>query len=359
MDIAGWSQRAELKLYRILDANLDRAREGIRIIEEWCRFGTDSEELVEECKRLRQEIAEWHMPVFRAARNTPGDVGTDSTHPKEAERYSVQQVLLVNFCRIQEAMRVLEEYGKLYKPQMGEAFKQMRYRVYTLDSMLLSGLRREKLRRSLLYLVTSPHDNLLALVESVLQSGLTLVQYRDKTAADGEFLAMAHALCQLCHRYDALLIVNDRVDIALAVGADGVHLGQQDMPVAIARELLGPDRLVGCSTTNPEELKLALEQGADYVGVGPVYETPTKAGKPASGLQYVKYAAENTPIPWFAIGGVDMQNLNEVLSAGAQRVAVVRAITQAEQPALVTQYFVSQLNRVQTIRNYQARLSHA
>lgn len=150
--------------------------------------------------------------------------------------------------------------------------------------------------------------------------------------------------------------MNDRVDLALAVDADGIHLGQQDMPIAIARQILGPQRLIGRSTTNPEEMQRAIAEGADYIGVGPVYETPTKVGKAAAGLEYVRYAAANSPIPWFAIGGIEVDNLNDVLGAGAERVAVVRAIMQSDQPMLMAQYFISQLGRVQTLRTIDARL---
>jgi len=332
-------------LYRILDANLDRVREGLRILEEWCRFGLDHRELTEECKALRQETAMWHHNALRSARNTATDPGTSLTHPQEEQRANVQQVLQANFCRVEEAMRVLEEYGKLYDRAMGLSFKQMRYRVYQLESQILAHERYQKLLRSRLYLVTSPSDTLEATLEAALQGGLTLVQYRAKTEGDQERLAQGQRLRELCHRYGALFVVNDRVDVALAVNADGVHLGQQDIPIALARQILGPDRLVGRSTTNPEELQQALAEGADYVGVGPVYETPTKPGKAAAGLDYVRHAQAHCPIPWFAIGSVNANNLRDVLEAGAQRVAVVRAIMDADQPTLVTQYFLSQLQR--------------
>jgi thiamine-phosphate pyrophosphorylase len=185
-------------------------------------------------------------------------------------------------------------------------------------------------------------------VEAALQAGLTLVQYRDKDTADLDRLEIARQLRQLCQQYGALLLINDRVDLALAVDADGVHLGQQDMPIAIARQLLGSQKIIGRSTTNPEEMQRAIQEGADYIGVGPVYETPTKAGKASVGLEYIRYVANNVSIPWFAIGGIDVNNVNEVLNAGAERVAVVRALMQAEQPNLVTQYFLAQLARVQT-----------
>ncbi|HBB32708.1 MAG TPA: thiamine phosphate synthase [Cyanobacteria bacterium UBA8803] len=354
----GWQEAA---VCRILDANLDRAREGLRIIEEWCRFGLNNVQMANECKQMRQELASWHSSEIRAARDTPGDLGTELTHPQEEQRASIEQVLQANICRVEEALRVLEEYGKLYSSNMGTALKQMRYRVYTLESNLLSYRRHRLLDQAYLYLVTSSSEQLFFTVEAALQGGLTLVQYREKNADDTVRLSHAQKLRQICHHYGALFIMNDRVDLALAVDADGVHLGQQDVPIALARQLLGPQRLIGRSTTNSDEMQRAIAEGADYIGVGPVYETPTKEGKPAAGLDYVKYAAKNSPIPWFAIGGIDPTNLNDVLAAGAQRVAIVRAIMQAEQPTLLTQYFLSQLAKEQTLRRIQSRLpqSHA
>jgi thiamine-phosphate pyrophosphorylase len=330
-------------LQRILDANLDRAREGLRILEEWCRFGLEQTALTDECKHLRQELARWHRPELRAARDTPGDPGTALTHANEAQRSSIQHVLQANFCRVEEALRVLEEYGKVYHPDLGAACKQLRYRVYTLESQLLSYQRQQQLAQAQLYLVTSPTENLLETVEAALRGGLTLVQYRDKTADDRTKLHLARQLCHLCHRYGALFIVNDRVDLALAVDADGVHLGQDDLPLPLARKLLGSQRLIGQSTHQPDDLHRAISEGADYIGVGPVYETPTKAGRPAAGLDYVRYAADHATIPWFAIGGIDATNLPEVLAAHAPGIAVVRAIMQAEHPTLVTQYLQAQL----------------
>ena len=329
-------------IYRILDANLDRAREGLRIIEEWCRFGINNQQLAQECKQLRQELAKWHSLELRQARDTPADVGTELSHPQEEQRDSINNLLQANICRTQEALRVLEEYGKLYQPEMSLACKQIRYRVYTLESNLINNDIAAKLQNAALYLITSPSENLLSVVDQALQGGVTLVQYRDKEIEDDNIcLAQAQQLCQLCHKYNALFIVNDRVDLAVAVDADGVHLGQQDIPIALARHILGSQKIVGRSTTNPEEMQKALAEGADYIGVGPVFKTPTKPTKAAAGFEYVRYAAANSPIPWFAIGGIDLKNFPNVLEAGAERVAVVRAIMQAEQPALVTRQFLT------------------
>jgi thiamine-phosphate pyrophosphorylase len=327
-------------VYRILDANLDRAREGLRIIEEWCRFGLNSSSLAEECKKMRQELAALHTWEIRQARDTPADVGTELSHPGEETRKSIESLLQANLARVQEALRVLEEYGKLYSDNMGSLCKNLRYRVYTLESHLVVSDRHKLLYKSRLYLVTSASENLLGIVDDALRGGLTLVQYRDKSTDDNIRLAEAQQLRQLCHNYGALFIVNDRIDLALAVDADGVHLGQQDFPMALAREMLGCYKIIGRSTTNPDEMQTAILEGADYIGVGPVYKTPTKPGKTPAGLEYIEYAAAHCPIPWFAIGGIDVTNVNSVIAAGGQRVAVVRAIMESEQPNATVRQFL-------------------
>ena len=335
-------------LFRILDANLDRAREGIRTIEEWCRFGLNDEASTARLKDLRQQIARWHTPEIRLARDTPGDLGTALTHPQEASRSSLVEILQANFARVQEALRALEEYSKLHSLEMAAACKQMRYQLYTLDSQIVGPLLSakstalQKLMQARTYLVTSPVSDLLGVVESALKGGIAIVQYREKTADDEERLRIALKMRSLCHQYNALFIVNDRVDIAAAANADGVHLGQHDLPMAAARQILGPHKIVGRSTTNPDELKRALDEQADYIGVGPVHETPTKPGKSASGNEYVRYAAQHATMPWFTIGGLNAENIGPTLAAGATRVAVVRALMQADNPESVARSLVQQ-----------------
>ena len=135
-------------IYRILDANLDRAREGLRIIEEWCRLGLNHQPLAEECKQIRQELAQWHSWELRQARDTPGDVGRNLSHPQEEVRESIEHLLQANLCRAQEALRVLEEYSKLYEPNMATACKKLRYRVYTIESSLLNNYRHQQLQNA-------------------------------------------------------------------------------------------------------------------------------------------------------------------------------------------------------------------
>jgi len=332
-------------IYRILDANLDRAREGIRIIEEWCRFALDHSALAQQCKEMRQTLASWHTEDIRNARNTPEDCGTLLTHPREETRDNPQQVLHINLSRIQEALRVLEEYGKLYHPEMGSACKQLRYQIYTLESNLFSTSPKAKLETAQLYLVTSPAKDLFSIVEASLRGGLSLVQYRNKEADDSIQIQEGKALCQLCHQYSALFLMNDRADLALAVNADGVHLGQQDLPISVARKILGGNKIIGRSTTNPHEMASAIEEGADYVGVGPVYKTPTKPGKAPAGLDYVRYAAKHCPVRWFAIGGINADNIKDVIEAKADGVAVVRAIMSATDPQRATEHLLTKFSQ--------------
>ncbi|MFS8794112.1 thiamine phosphate synthase [Synechococcus sp. R8-2] len=337
---------------RILDANLDRAREGLRVLEEWFRFGLEEGELSAECKAMRQALARWHSDPLRLARDTPADPGTQISHPQEEQRRDLRHLLQANCSRVQEALRVLEEYGKLAEshhwvaPGLAKLAKDMRYRLYVLESELLGGSLRQRLLAAHLYLVTSPVPHWLEVVEKSLRGGVTLVQYRRKNLPDGEMLRDLKQLRQLCDRYQALMIVNDRVDLALLSQADGVHLGQTDLPVAEARQLLGSQRLIGLSTTNAEELAQALNSDVDYIGVGPVYPTPTKAEKPPAGLEYVRLAAEKAHLPWFAIGGIDPHNLPEVRRAGATRVAVVRALMEAADPTQTARTMLAELQGI-------------
>jgi thiamine-phosphate pyrophosphorylase len=337
---------------RILDANLDRAREGLRVLEEWFRFGLEEGELSAECKAMRQALARWHSDPLRLARDTSADPGTQISHPQEEQRRDLRHLLQANCSRVQEALRVLEEYGKLAEshhwvaPGLAKLAKDMRYRLYVLESELLGGSLRQRLLAAHLYLVTSPVPHWLEVVEKSLRGGVTLVQYRRKNLPDGEMLRDLKQLRQLCDRYQALMIVNDRVDLALVSQADGVHLGQTDLPVAQARHLLGSQRLIGLSTTNAEELAQALNSDVDYIGVGPVYPTPTKAEKPPAGLEYVRLAAEKAHLPWFAIGGIDPHNLPEVRRAGATRVAVVRALMEAADPTQTARAMLAELQGI-------------
>lgn len=196
--------------------------------------------------------------------------------------------------------------------------------------------RRERLRRARLYFVTDVQPGLEELLAAALEGGVDMLQLRDKSASDSELLEAAAVFRRACDAHDALFWLNDRPDLVAACGADGVHLGQDDMPLAAAREIAGDDVLLGLSTHSPAQLDAALAAGeADELSVGPVWETPTKEGRVATGLDYVRHAASVAgDVPWFAIGGIDLDNVLEVTSAGASRIVVVRAIRDAPEPLL-------------------------
>lgn len=195
-----------------------------------------------------------------------------------------------------------------------------------------------RLAHARLYLVTDTAPggrDLDVVLRAALRGGVDIVQLRDKHAGDDALLAAAAVARAACDDAGALLIVNDRPDLALAARADGVHVGQDDLPVGAARELLGPDAIVGLSTHTPDQVDDAHgahDEQPDYLGVGPVHATPTKPGRPAVGLELVSYAARTAAHPWFAIGGIDAGNVASVLDAGARSIAVVRAVTEAQDP---------------------------
>jgi thiamine-phosphate pyrophosphorylase len=198
-----------------------------------------------------------------------------------------------------------------------------------------SADRHARLADARLYLVCSAYPDgseLPDLLRGAIAGGVDVVQLREKHMGDDELVAVAKAARALCERLGALLIVNDRPAVAMRADADGVHVGQDDMPVAEVRELVGPDMLIGLSTHAPAEIDAVNDSAVDYIGVGPIHETPTKPGRPAVGLDLIRYAAAHASVPFFAIGGIDAGNLDQVLDAGAARVCVLRAIGDAADP---------------------------
>jgi len=181
-------------------------------------------------------------------------------------------------------------------------------------------------------------------LDAALAGGADLFQLRDKDASDDELLAAAETARERCRAAGALFLINDRPDLAVACDADGVHVGQDDTPVARARDIVGPDAIVGLSTHSMQQAQAGCRSGADYIAVGPVHTTPTKEGRPAIGVEPIKYAAAHVSIPWFAIGGIDTKTVGEVVQAGARRIVVVRALTDAEDPEAVARTLRSSLN---------------
>jgi thiamine-phosphate pyrophosphorylase len=208
--------------------------------------------------------------------------------------------------------------------------------------------RRTRLEHVRLYLVCDERSD--SFLEQTLRGGVDIVQLRIKRGSDRQIVTAARRYAGLCAAHGALLILNDRPDLVTPAGADGVHVGQDDMPVSEARRLVGDQRLIGLSTHSRQQIEAAAGIGVDYIGVGPVHVTPTKPGRPAVGLELVRYAAQHSALPFFAIGGIDGDNAAAVRAAGARRVAVVRALTNAGDPEQAARSLRAALDRKDEVR---------
>lgn len=340
-------------LKRILDANLNRATEAARILEEIARFLLDDKDLSEKLKNIRHKInavQDESYGNYLEARDTQNDVGVDIKNSDK--RIDIENIFKANIKRLQQALRTLAEYSVDNK-ENAALFEKLRYTSYTLEKIMWGKLAANKspLGDKYLYLVTNSdnfatEDEFLDAVASALRGGVDILQLREKTMPAKKILELGKKVKQLCSEYGATFIVNDRIDIAAILDADGVHLGQDDLDVQSAREILGEEKIVGVSTHAPEQALKAVADGSDYIGVGPVFATPTKQGRIPVGLDYVKWTSENIDIPAFAIGGIDEENIKEVLSAGAKRVAVVRAIINAKSPQKAAEKFYKSFNKI-------------
>lgn len=337
---------------RILDANGNRAREALRTLEDYCRFVLEDATLSGELKSLRHELTEALSclpgPLLLAARDTLHDVGTTLTTPGEEQRTSLTAVAQAACKRLQEALRCLEEYGKLHDPSLGKKLEALRYRSYTLEKALLLGqVARQRLAQVRLYVLVSVATctgSLEWTVREALAGGAQVIQLREKNLPDRELLQRACQLRRWTREAGALFILNDRPDLARLCDADGVHVGQDDLPVREVRRIVGPDLLIGVSTHTPEQLRQAILDGADYVGVGPTFPSQTKEFESFAGLDFVRHAAAATSLPAFAIGGITLDNLDQVLASGLRRIAVGHAVCAADDPQQVAAEFRRRLD---------------
>ncbi len=343
---------------RVLDASANRAREGLRVVEDYVRFAMDDPFLTKRLKlvrhRLSEAIGSLDRDLMLGARDTRGDVGTAIMTANEAARTNPEAVLTANYRRITEALRSLEEYTKLDNSWLAGRFEVLRYDVYTLEKLTANGLAAHRsLEPCRLYLIVGglpTLGDLTWLVGEAIAGGVQVVQLREKGLADREILERARELRILTAEAGVRFVLNDRPDLARIAGADGVHVGQDDLRVRDVRRVAGPRIQVGVSTHDPGQFDQALLDGASYLGVGPVFASQTKsfADEDLAGLALVRHAAETTSRPWFALGGIGLENLEAVLSVGATRVAVSQAILRAERPREAASTFRERLEAVGT-----------
>ncbi|MBN3032621.1 MAG: thiamine phosphate synthase [Candidatus Saganbacteria bacterium] len=308
---------------RIIDVNLNRATEGLRVVEEICRFILEDAKLTLAVKQLRGRLSQV-MKHELASRDAAGDVGREPYTKNEKARNGIAGVFLANIKRAQEAARCLEEFSKLLKPVYGKSFKVIRFEVYQLEKKIAPKLSKALKLDFDLYVVT--HDPRAA--RRAIARGVKIIQYRDKRADKKSYLKTARKLAALAGENDVAFILNDHWELVGAAGADGVNVGQEDLKrtsFCSIRKKLGADAIIGVSVASLAQARRAQKLGADYVGVGPVFSTPVKKEAKAVGLKELRRIVGKIKIPVVAIGGVNKANVRKVLGTGCSRVAAIRA----------------------------------
>ncbi len=337
-------------LARIIDANLNRAREALRVAEDIARFALGHADLTQSLKDLRHDLVAASAdlpldPLQRLAhRDTPADVGTAIQTPGEMSRQGIAHVARAACARLSEALRSLEEASKALPGATPSAqrFEALRYRAYEAEKRLLTRLPTGRARQwRLCVLVTQalcvhhPWDRVASLA---IEGGADCLQLREKSLPDSELLARARHLVTRARSSTAppAVIINDRPDIALLADADGVHLGQTDLPIADVRALAGHRLMVGTSTTNLDQARTSLAQGADYVGLGPMFHSATKHKEHLAGPAYLRAFLHDptlASLPHLAIGGINPGNVSSLSDAGCRGVAVSSSVCGAPDPA--------------------------
>ncbi len=327
---------------RIIDANSTRAGEALRVMEDYARFALDDAQLTRRLKQLRHDLtaALAGLPAdeLLAARDTPGDTGTTISTDAELSRATAAEVCTAACQRLSQALRCLAEYAKTARPAVAQALEQLRYEAYDLQAPLTlrSELRRRFADVSLYVLITAElcRGDWLETAAAAVDGGADCLQLREKHLPDGRLLRRASALVELAHGKNVLCIINDRPDIARICGADGVHLGQQDLSVNDARSIVGGHLLVGKSAHSETEVAQAAGEKPDYLAIGPMFASQTKPQVERSGSrsQLIENATVTFAGPLVPIGGITAENVGELVSAGLSRAAVCGAVIGAADP---------------------------
>jgi thiamine-phosphate pyrophosphorylase len=326
--------------YRILDANTNRAAEGLRVVEDYLRFVRQDQQLCRVCKQLRHDLTEALRDLpsaeLRASRATLSDVGTQVSTGQEYQREDIEQIADANLSRVAQALRSLEEYSKLLCRPLARRLESLRYRLYVLEQAVSIGRASEsQLAATLLYVLVDGAASLEEFAQRcqlLIDCGVHALQLRDKRLGDRALAERARCLRGLTRGTDILCIINDRPDIAALAGADGVHVGQEELQPSDVRTVVGENLLVGVSTHSLTQAREAVLNGASYLGVGPVFDSRTKHFEEFPGLDLIEAVTDEIKLPAFAIGGIAASNIDRVISAGASRVAVGAAVWSAPDP---------------------------
>ena len=340
---------------RIIDANLNRIGEGLRLLEDVARLLLNDASLTQQLKTMRHQLIKgddsFHRQLLQS-RNSESDVGIDIEALGEEKGRELPLVLVANSRRVQESLRTLEELAKVPGtiPALDpDKFKQARFSLYTIEKELMSRLlRQDKIRNiaGLYVIIDTPSlkgRGHIEVARQVIHGGARAIQLRDKAMSKAELLPIAYQLRNLCAEHNVLFIINDYLDVALEADADGLHVGQDDLPVKVARKLLPMGKILGCSATTVKQAVTAQSEGADYVAVGSMYPTPSKETAKVVGLERLRQVRQAISLPLVAIGGITKDNASEVIAAGADAVAVISAVLGAESPEKASRQIVDRL----------------
>ncbi len=337
---------------RIIDANLNRAAEGLRVIEEIARLYLNNGIISAQLKTFRHELVQTSSELqvrLIQSRDAIADVGRDSRVSGEVAEKDLNQLLIANSRRVQESLRVLEELAKI--PEMpaelvSQNYSQFRFNLYTIEQQLLSDLlRQEKLQRLKgLYVIIDGQwlkgRCHLDVLQEVIRGGARVVQLREKTMLKRDLVPLARQFRQICTDEQVLFIINDHLDIALDCNADGLHIGQEDLPATVARCLLKTDQLLGITANTVERAITAKDAGADHIGVGAMFPTGSKNAVDVVGVKRLREIRKAVALPIVAIGGINKSNSRAVMKAGATAIAVISAVVSEDDPEKATRELV-------------------
>ena len=310
-----------MSYFRIIDANLARLSEGLRVIEDVCRFELSSALLTRSCKSIRDQvkITYHHFPMSELinSRSTGTDVRAKSTVPS---RDSLKDLLTANIRRATQACRTLEECTQ------NQSFTHIRYDLYHLEQCIWKALSKARLKGPGIYVISDSPEHLIACAK---KNYVPIVQYRNKSSSKHDIFEQCQSLANELKKINVLFIVNDHVDIAISVNADGVHVGQDDMPIPFIRNILGQTKIIGRTTHSISQGISAAKDGADYVSVGPIWDTPSKPNRSGIGFDYLK-EAHQLPIPFVAIGGINKDNIHAIAPHHPPLIGAIRATDQVD-----------------------------
>lgn len=344
--------------WRALDASANRAGEALRVVEDVLRFMLDDPFLSQAAKNLRHDLAavlaRGDMPLRPAMRDVTGDVGAGSRAETALPRGTVVDLLAANAARATQALRSLQECAAMIAPAAVAEFEQLRYRAYTLERAAVTAARAaERLAGVTLCVLVDGRSDTEAfsrLVQSLFDAGVRMIQIRDKRLPVPLLVDRTRAALRLARRHAhgggtprPLVVVNDRADVAAALAADGVHTGEDDLPTPLVRRAIGPHGLLGRTAHTVSEARAAVLDGADYLGVGPCFPTPTKEFATFAPQEFLRTVADEIGLPMFAIGGITLDRIDAVAACGLRRVAVASAVTAAADPAAAAAALIARL----------------